>query len=59
MTEQEFRDLWIEAASGVADRFYPKGKSDRRGEFLRDQGVLLVEIEKRLGIFPGTDAELL
>lgn len=45
MTEDEFTQLWIKRSSEVADQFYPKGESGpRRGEFLRDQGVLLVKI---------------
>jgi hypothetical protein len=48
MTEDEFRDIWIAASSVVADRFYPKGESDDRGFFLRDQAVLFVEVAARL-----------
>jgi hypothetical protein len=45
MTENEFTQLWNERSTEVADQFYPKGRSgSRRGEFLRDQGVLLVKI---------------
>lgn len=51
MTDQEFRDLWMEASSEVADRFYPKGETMRRGEYLRDQAVLYVEIVKRLSAY--------
>jgi hypothetical protein len=49
MTKREFQEIFIEASSEVADRFYPKGKSSRRGEYLRDQGVLCVELMNRLG----------
>jgi hypothetical protein len=31
---------WLEIADAVADEYYPKGKSIRRGEFLRDQAVI-------------------
>lgn len=51
MTDQEFRDLWMEASSEVADRFYPKGETMRRDEYLRDQAVLYVEIVKRLSAY--------
>lgn len=48
MTDEEFRDIYLRASSVVADRFYPKGESDLRGNYLRDQGVLYVELVKRL-----------
>jgi len=48
MTEGEFRELFLEASSAVADRFYPKGESPRRGEYLRDQGLLLVYLTDEL-----------
>jgi len=52
MTDQEFRDLWMEASSEVADRFYPWGETNRRrGEYLRDQAILYVEIVKRLSAY--------
>ena len=39
VTEQEFTGLWVTESEEVADMFYPKGHP-RRGEYLRDQGVL-------------------
>ena len=39
MTEEEFLHLWVEESTPIADTYYPKG-SDRRGEYLRDQGLL-------------------
>lgn len=46
--EQEFQEMFIAASSEVADEFYPKGVSKRRGEFLRDQAVLFVKLSKRM-----------
>ena len=51
MTDQEFRDIWLDASNTVADRFYPKGQTDHRGEYLRDQAVLYAEIVQRLGAY--------
>lgn len=47
MTEQEFTELWNEKSEDVADMFYPKGHP-RRGEYLRDQGVLHSRILREL-----------
>lgn len=44
MKKSNLKDIFANAASDVADTFYPKGKSDRRGEFIRDCGVLWVKI---------------
>lgn len=41
-------DIYTEAASYVANEFYPKGKSERRGEFLRDAAVLLSKLQEPL-----------
>ncbi len=48
MTQKEFSELWIECSSEIADEYYPKGISDRRGEYLRDQGILHVGILRKL-----------
>lgn len=56
MSAEEFRRILIECGTEVADQFYPKNKtaahggepSGRRGEFLRDLGVLGICLEKRL-----------
>lgn len=48
MTEGEFRDILIECGSRVADQFYPKGENPRRGEFLRDLGLLGISLTTRL-----------
>lgn len=56
MTPEEFQALFIECGAAVADRFYPKNStaaqggepSGRRGEFLRDLGVLEVLLFERL-----------
>ncbi len=34
---------WAKVSEAVADEFYPKGESERRGEFLRDQGLLFAK----------------
>lgn len=43
MDAEQFRNLWVEASEKVADRFYPKGHP-ARGYYLRDQGILHVEV---------------
>lgn len=48
MTEEEFTRLWIDVSSDVADEFYPKGISKRRGEYLRDQAILHVKLVQEL-----------
>lgn len=56
MTEEEFQTVFIGCSSVIADQFYPKGQSDRRGEYLRDQGVLYVALTSELrlrGIIEG------
>ena len=61
VTEEEFHDLWMNISSGVAGEFYPKGVSDRRGEYLRDQAVIYIKLRSELrrrgliGESPGTD----
>lgn len=50
MTENEFKAIFLDCSEAVADRFYPKSETahvggepsaqGRRGEYLRDQGVL-------------------
>lgn len=49
MKKERLKKIFTDAASDVADQFYPKGKTDRRGEFIRDVGVLWVKLE------PGID----
>lgn len=44
VTEETFLLLYNRCSAEVADRFYPKGRSRRRGEWLRDQGVLAVKL---------------
>lgn len=48
MTQEEFTELWVGYSSEIADEFYPKGRSDRRSEYLRDQGILHVKILRAL-----------
>jgi len=48
VTVEEFRALFTDASAEVADKFYPKGESDRRGEFLRDQAFLYILLSKVL-----------
>ena len=48
MTEEEFHTIYTGCSAVVADKFYPKGQSDRRGEYLRDQGVLYVTLVREL-----------
>lgn len=38
---EDIRAIYLEASNRVADEYYPKGQSDRRGEYLRDQAELL------------------
>jgi hypothetical protein len=48
MTERQFMEVLRRATAEVADRYYPKGDGTepsaggRRGEFLRDAGVMCV-----------------
>lgn len=40
----DFKRAFTDAASDVADEYYPKGKSKLRGAFLRDQALILVKL---------------
>jgi hypothetical protein len=40
VTEEEFTMIFTTCSETVADKYYPKGRSARRGEYLRDQGML-------------------
>lgn len=51
MTKERLKRLFTDAASDVADQFYPKGESDRRGEFIRDAGLLWVKISDNVDAY--------
>lgn len=51
MKKSKLKDVYTAAASDVADEYYPKGKSDRRGEFLRDAAVLYTKLSDGLDKF--------
>jgi hypothetical protein len=61
MTEEEFTGLFNRCGADVANRFYPKNGTAseggaRRGEFLRDLGVLcagLIEALHATGVIEG------
>lgn len=48
MKKERLKKVFTDAASDVADQFYPKGKTERRGEFIRDCGALYIRLEKNL-----------
>lgn len=48
MTPAEFQELFVEISEKIADEYYPKGSSDRRGEYLRDQGILHAKLSEAL-----------
>jgi hypothetical protein len=48
MTEEEFRNVYLTCSAEVADKFYPKGQTGQRGEYLRDQGVLYALLQEAL-----------
>lgn len=47
MKKERIKEIFTDAASDVADQFYPKGH-ERRGEFIRDSAVLYTKISDNL-----------
>ncbi len=54
----DFKQAFTDAASDVADEFYPKGETDRRGEFLRDSAMILVKLLDNLKEQAAVGAEM-
>lgn len=47
MRKERIKKIFTDAASDVADQFYPKGH-ERRGEFIRDAAVLYTKLDESL-----------
>lgn len=50
---KKLKNIFTDAASDVADQFYPKG-DERRGEFIRDAAVLYTKLEADLIAYKST-----
>lgn len=49
--KDQIYEMLLEAADAVADKYYPKGKSKNRGQFLVAQALLHTELASRIEKF--------